>query len=133
MSIGVLYYSHSTSRGQSNFKSIPFHGASIDWKREEASTMSFKSPVKLEEADRVRYKNPTGEDFGGQIYKVKKSTNEDYSYECISYLRLYHDRVTCSFKNKTSSQIMKKVLKLSRNNFRTSGIKPTTIIHSSLK
>lgn len=132
MGIGTLYCSHSTSRGSSNFNSIPFHNASIDWKREEASTMSFQSPVKLEEADRIRYKSDTN-DFGGQIYKIKKSVGGDYQYDAISYLRLYHDRVTCSFKNKTSSQIMKKVLKLSKNDFSTSGIKDTRIVHSNLK
>lgn len=132
MSIGTLYYSHSTARGSADFKSIPFHSASIDWKREEASTMSFQSPIKLEEADRIRYKSDTT-DFGGQIFKVKKSIGGDYQYEAISYLRLYHDKVTCSYKNLTSSQILKKVLKLSRNNFVTSGIKDTEVIHSHLK
>ena len=133
MSIGTLYYSHSTSRGSAGFTTLPFHDASIDWKKSDASTMSFKSPVKLEEADRIRYANTNGEDFGGQIYKVKKNAGQDYSYEVISYLRLYHDKVTCSYKNKTSSQIMKKVLKLSKNNFRTSGIKDTKVVHSHLK
>ena len=133
MSIGTLYYSHSTTRANANFKSIPFHSASIDWKREEASTMTFSSPVKLSESDRIRYKNINGKDFGGQIYKVKKSVGGDYNYEVISYLRLYHDKVTCSFKNLTSSQIMKKVLKLSKNDFSTSGVKDTTVIHSNLK
>lgn len=132
MSIGVLYYSHSTKRNSAKFKSIPFHDASIDWKRNEASTMSFQSPIKLEEADRVRYKSNTT-DFGGQIYNIKKSVNGDYNYEVISYLRLYHDKVSASFKNMTSSQIMKKVLKLSKNNFSTSGIKKTSVIHSNVK
>lgn len=132
MSIGKLYYSHSTARGSAKFQNIPFHSASISWKREEASTMSFSSPVRLVEADRIRYKSDTT-DFGGQIYKVSKSAGEDYSYEVISYLRLYHDKVTCSFKNMTSSQIMKKVLKLSKNDFVTSGIKDTIIYHSNLK
>ena len=133
MGIGTLYYSHSTTRGSAEFTSLPFHDASIDWKKSDASTMSFKSPLKLNEADRIRYKNPDGEDFGGQVYKIKKNAGEDYTYAVISYLRLYHDKVTCSFKNKTSSQIMKKVLKLSKNNFRTSGIKDTKIVHSNLK
>ena len=132
MSIGTLYYSHSTSRGSANFRTIPFHSASIDWKREEASTMSFQSPIQLEEADRIRYKSDTT-DFGGQVYKIKKGVGEDYQYEVISYLRLYHDKVTCSFKNLTSSQILKKVLKLSKNDFTTSGIKNTNIVHSNLK
>lgn len=130
--IGKLYYSSSTSRGTASFKAIPFHSASIDWKREEASTFSFKSPIKLSEGDRVRYESDT-RSFGGQIYKITHRTNEDYSYECISYLRLYHDKVTCSYSNLTSSQIMKKVLKLSKNNFSTSGVKDTIGVHSNLK
>ena len=132
MAIGTLYYSHSTTRANAQFKSIPFHSASIDWKREEASTMSFKSPVKLSEADRIRYKSDTT-DFGGQVYKIQKSVGDDYQYEVISYLRLYHDKVTCSFSNLTSSQIMKKVLQLSKNDFVTSGVKDTKIIHSNVK
>lgn len=132
MSIGTLYYSHSTNRGSANFKSIPFHNASINWKRDEASTMSFKSPIKLAEADRIRYKSDTT-DFGGQVYKVKKSAGDDYQYEVISYLRLYHDKVTCSYSNMTSSQILKKVLKLSKNDFVTSGIKDTVAVFSNLK
>ncbi len=130
--IGKLYYSHSTSREKADFKSIPFNNASIDWKREEASTMTFKSPIKLEEADRIRYKSDKTT-FGGQIYKKKKTLTDDYEYEVISYLRLYHDKVTCSYKNLTSSQILKKVLKLSANDFVTTGIKDTIVVHSSLK
>lgn len=133
MGIGTLYYSHSTSRESAKFKSLPFYDANIEWKKNEASTMTFKSPTKLAEADRIRYKNIDGKDFGGQIYRIKKNANKDYTYDVISYLRLYHDKVTCSFKNKTSSQIMRKVLKLSKNNFRTSGIKDTKVVHSYLK
>ena len=132
MAIGKLYYSHSTTRETAKFNSIPFHDASIDWNREEASTMTFKSPVKLSEADRIYYKG-NNKDFGGQIYKMKKSLDSDYEYEVISYLRLYHDKVTCNYSNLTSSQIMKKVLKLSKNDFNTSGIKDTEIIHHNLK
>lgn len=133
MSIGTLYYSHSTTRANAQFKSIPFHNASIDWKREDASTMSFSSPVKLAEADRIRYKSKDGKDFGGQVYKVKKSAGQDYNYDVISYLRLYQDKVTCSYKNLTSAQIMRKVLKLSKNDFSTGGVKDTQVIHSNLK
>lgn len=132
MAIGKLYASHSTSRETANFTEIPFHSASIDWSRTDASTMSFRSPVQLQEADRIRYES-SEKSFGGQIYKIKKTTNDDYQYEVISYLRLYHDKVTCSFKNKTSSQIMKKVLGMSKNNFVTSGIKATNAVHSYLK
>lgn len=132
MAIGTLYYSHSTTREKAEFKSIPFSDATIDWKREEASTMTFKTPVKLAEADRIRYKSDTT-DFGGQIYKKKKALNDVYEYEVISYVRLYHDKVNFSCTNMTSSQILKKVLPLSANNFTTSGIKSTSVVHSSLK
>jgi len=131
--IGKLYYSHSTTRGTAKFNSIPFHDASIDWNREEASLLSFKSPVKLFEADRIYYKSANFKDFGGQIYKRKKSLSGDYEYEVISYLRLYHDKVTCSYSNLTSAQILRKVLKLSKNDFSTNGIKDTSIVHQSLK
>ena len=131
--IGKLFISHSTTRGSAEFSSVPFHSASIDWSRTEASTLSFRSPLLFEEGDRVRYQSIVGDDWGGQIYKVKGSTNGDYEYECISYLRLYHDKVTCSFQNMTSSTIMKKVLGLSRNDFSTAGITDTAAIHSGLK
>lgn len=130
--IGTLYASHSNSRGKADFNSIPFLDASIEWSRTDASTMSFKSPVKLEEADRIRYKS-NNTDFGGQIYRVKKTLSDIYSYEVISYVRLYHTKVTCSFSNLTSSQIMKKVLKMSNNDFNTGGIRDTSVIHDHLK
>lgn len=130
--IGKLYVSHSTQREKAEFKSIPFYNGSIEWNREQASTMSFKSPIKLAEADRVRYKSDRT-DFGGQIYKKKKSVSGDYEYEVISYLRLYHDKVTCNYSNMTSSQILKNVLKFSSNDFSTSGIKDTVVVHQNLK
>ena len=134
MSVGTLYMSHSTSRGEADFTSIPFHDASIEWNREEASTMSFKSPIKLAEADRIRYQaDGTKRNFGGQIIKVKESATDDYEYEAISYLRLYHSKVTFSCKNMTASNIMKKILKKDANKLSTSGIKKTSIIHSNLK
>ena len=132
MSIGTLYASHSTSAGSAVFNSIPFHSSSIDHKKLEAGTMSFTSPTLLEEADRIRYQSENT-DWGGQIYRRKLGTNKEYQYEAISYKRLYFDKVTVSFKNKTASQIMKKVLGKSKNNFRTSGIKNTELIHAYLK
>ena len=130
--IGTLYVSHSTTAKMADFKSIPFHGASINWRRDDASTLSFSSPVSLSTGDRIRYHSKYN-DFGGQIYKVKKTYKSDYQYECISYMRLFHDKVTCSYKNMTSSEILKKVLKLSKNEFKTGGIKKTELIHSNLK
>lgn len=133
MVAGKIYLSNSTKRGKADFFSIPFHSASINWNREEASTMTFKSPRKYPEGARIRYIRTGGNNFGGQIYKVQKGTGEDYTYNVISYLRLYHDKVTCNFSNLTSSEIMKKVLRLSKNDFSTSGITDTEIIHQNLK
>lgn len=132
MAIGKLYASHQTSRGSADFTQIPFHDASISWEREKASTMSFKSSKKLEEADRIRYKSSNAE-FGGQIYKIKKKFGEDYQYEVIDYTRLFHDKVSVQYANLTSSQILKKILKKSLNNHRTSGIQKTELVHKYLK
>ena len=130
--IGKLYVSHSTTPKMAEFQTIPYHSASINWRRDDASTLSFSSPVSLATGDRVRYQSKYN-DFGGQIYKVKKTYKSDYQYECISYLRLYHDKVTYSCKNKTSSEILREVLKLSKNQFRTGGIKKTELVHQELK
>lgn len=132
MSIGTLYYSHQTNRGYADFKSIPFYDASISWEREKASAMTFKSTVELAEADRIRYK-ATNTDFGGQVYKIKHKPGGDYEYEVIDYTRLFHDKVTVSYSNKTSSQILKAILKKNLNNHRTSGIEETKMIHRFLK
>lgn len=132
MSVGKLYYSHQTSRGYADFTQIPFHDASITWERDKASTMSFKSSKVLSEADRIRYKSNTT-DFGGQVYKIKKTYGGDYQYDVIDYTRLFHDKVTVQYKNKTSSQILKSILKKSLNNHRTSGIQNTQIVHRYLK
>lgn len=130
--IGKLYASHSTTPRMAKFESIPFHSASINWRRDDASTLSFSSPVKLVLGDRVHYQSRY-DDFGGQIYKVKRTYKSDYQYECISYMRLYHDKVTYSCKNKTSSEILREVLKLSKNQFRTGGLKKTELVHQELK
>ena len=134
LAIGTLYYSHSTSRGEATFTSIPFYDASIEWNKTEASTMSFKSPVKLAEADRIRYEaTDTRRNFGGQVTKVKATAKDDYEYEVISYLRLYHSKITFSCKNMTASKIMKKILKKDANKLSTAGITETSIIHGKLK
>lgn len=134
LAIGTLYYSHSTARGEATFTSIPFYDASIEWNRTEASTMSFKSPIKLAEADRIRYEaTDTRRNFGGQVIKVKATARDDYEYEVISYLRLYHSKITFSCKNMTASKIMKKILKKDANQLSTAGITETSIIHGKLK
>ena len=134
MSIGTLYYSHSTARGQADFQSIPFHSASITHNKNKASLMNFKSNVKLEEADRIIYKDLTNNrTFGGQIVKRDKTLREDYSYEVMDYTRLYQSKVTCSFSKSSSSTILKKLIKSDRNKLSTSGIQTTNLIHSYVK
>ena len=134
MSIGILYYSHSTSRGQAEFQSMPFYDASITHNRDKASSMSFKSNLKLQEADRIIYKNIINNTlFGGQIVKRSKTLGEDYSYEVIDYKRLYQSKISVSVSNSTSSNILKSILKNDLNNLSTAGIQTTNLIHSYLK
>ena len=134
LSIGTLYYSHSTSRGQAEFTSMPFHDANITHNRDKASSLSFKSNVKLEEADRIIYQDLTNnKTFGGQVIKRNKTLGGDYSYEVMDYTRLYQSKVIVSFSNKTSSQILRYSLNKDLNNLSTSGIQNTSLIHSYLK
>ena len=134
LSIGTLYYSQSTSRGQAEFQSMPFHDASITHNRDKASSMSFKSKLKLNEADRIIYNDVTNNTtFGGQVVKRSKSLGDDYTYEIMDYTRLYHSKVSCSFTASTSSAILKTLLKKDLNNLSTSGIENTTLLHSYLK
>lgn len=134
MSIGTLYASHSTSRGQSKFESIQFHDASITHNKDKASSMSFKSTFKLQEADRIIYKDIFNNNiFGGQITKRSKGFGEDYSYEIIDYTRLYQTKVSGSFSRSTSSTILKKLIKNDLNKLSIAGIKNTSYIHAYLK
>ena len=134
MSIGILYYSHKTNRGETEFIKLPFHGASITHNRDKASSMTFKSNIRLDEADRIIYDDITNNRrFGGQIIKRTKSRDDDYNYEVIDYTRLYTSKVTVSFSNQTSSQILKKLIKNDLNNLSVSGIESTSLIHSYVK
>ena len=134
MSIGALYYRHETSGGNVEFNSMPFHSASITHNRDKASSMTFKSNQKLEEADRIIYQDLTNNNtFGGQIVKRNKSLHGDYSYEVMDYTRLYQSKVTISFKKQTSSQILKKLIKSNPNGLSTSGIQDTKLVHAYLK
>lgn len=134
MSIGVLYHSHSTARGEASFNSIPFHSASITHNRDKASMLTFKSIEKLEEADRIIYQDiVNNRTFGGQVVKRSKTKGDDYSYEVMDYTRLYQSKVTCSFSKITSSKLLKKLIKSDRNNLSTSGIQSTNLIHAYLK
>lgn len=134
MAIGTLYYSQSTDRGQADFTSMPFHSATIDHNRDKASSMSFKSKVKLQEADRIIYEDlSNNKTFGGQIVKRSKTLGGDYSYEVMDYTRLYQSKTVCSFSNLTSSQILKKIIKADANNLSTSGIQDTKNVHKYVK
>lgn len=134
MSIGTLYCSHSTARGQAKFESMPFHDANITYNRNKASSMTFKSTRKLEEADRIIYRDKTNnKTFGGQITKRSKTLGGDYSYDVIDYKRLYQSKVSCGFEQSTSSQILKKLLKSNKNNLSTAGIQNTSYVHAYLK
>ena len=132
--IGVLYHSHETTRGKANFNSIPFHDASITHNRDKASSMTFKSTVKLAEADRIIYQDKDSNNiFGGQIIKRTKTLGEDYNYEVMDYTRLYQSKVTCSFSKVTSSKLLKRLLKSDPNGLSTAGIETTNYTHAYLK
>ena len=134
MSIGTLYYSQSTKRVEAEFQSMPFHSASITHNKDKASEMSFKSNIKLNEADRIIYRDLTNnKTFGGQIIKRSKTLGGDYSYDVIDYTRLYQSKVTCSFSKSTSSTILKTILKKNKNELPRSGIQNTDYIHAYLK
>lgn len=133
MSIGILYYSHSTSRGEAEFTQMPFYDASINHNRDKASSMSFKSNVKLDEADRIIYENTNNKKFGGQIVKRSKTLGGDYSYEIIDYTRLYQSKVTCSFSKSSSAIILKSLIKSNKNNLSIAGIENTSYVHAYLK
>lgn len=134
MSIGTLYYSQSTKRVEAEFQSMPFHSASITHNKDKASEMSFKSNIKLNEADRIIYRDLTNnKTFGGQIIKRSKTLGGEYSYDVIDYTRLYQSKVTCSFSKSTSSAILKSILKKNKNELPRSGIQNTNYIHAYLK
>ena len=134
MSIGTLYYSHSTSRGKAEFTSMPFHGASITHNRDKASMMTFKSNVKLDEADRIIYKDlESNKTFGGQVVKRSKTLGDDYSYEVMDYTRLYQSKISCYFSRTTSANLLRTLLKGNSNELSTSGIQNTNHVHSYLK
>lgn len=134
MSIGTLYYSHSTERYETEFSPIPFYDASIAHNHDKASMLNFKSNVKVYESDRIIYKDlRNNKTFGGQVVKRNKTLGGDYSYEVIDYKRLYQSKVSASFQKSTSSKILKSLIKSDRNNLSTAGIQDTTYVHSELK
>lgn len=135
MGIGTLYYSQNYSdRGETEFQSMPFYDGSITHNRDKASSMTFKSNVKLEEADRIIYKDISNNTtFGGQVIKRNKSLDGDYSYEIMDYTRLYQTKVTCHYKSYSSSGILKDLIGTDQNRLSTAGIQDTGFIHSYVK
>ena len=132
----MMYASDTPKLAETSFHEIPFSDGKIEYKRNEASTLSFTSPKKLSHGTRIKYVDPRGSkySFGGQIYKTKESVNGFYDYDVISYTRLYLSKsITVSYSNLTSSQIIKKLLKANPNNLSTSGITKTTNKHSYVK
>lgn len=132
----MMYASDTPKLAETSFHEIPFSDGKIEYKRNEASTLSFTSPEKLSHGTRIKYVDPRGSkySFGGQIYKTKESVNGFYDYDVISYTRLYLSKsITVSYSNLTSSQIIKKLLKANPNNLSTSGITKTTNKHSYVK
>ena len=136
MSIGTLYVSDTAKLSQTHFHSIPFNNAKIEYKSDSADSLSFRSNQSLAQGTRVRYNDPRGKryGFGGQIYKVKDSTNGLYEYDCVSYLRLYMSKISSvSYNDITSYNLLRKLLKNDPNQFSLAGLTKTTNKHSYLK
>ena len=136
MSIGKLYVSNTPKLSSTNFHSIPFSNAKIDYKSDSADSFSFRSNQPLSQGTKVRYNDPRGKryGFGGQIYKAKESTNGLFEYDCVSYLRLYMSKISAvSYSNITSYNLLRKLLKNDPNNFSLAGLTKTHNKHSYLK
>ena len=136
MSVGKLYVSNTPKLSSTKFHSIPFNNAKVEYKSDSADAFSFHSNQRLSQGTRVRYNDPRGKryGFGGQIYKVKESTNGWYEYDCVSYLRLYLSKIPAvSYSNITSYNLLRKLLKKDPNHPSLAGLKKTTNKHSYLK
>lgn len=120
---GELYYSTNIKgKNEITFETLPYSDLNIEWRYADASTLNFKSSLLLNNGDRIRY-DSTDKSFGGQVYKVSKSLGDLYSYECISYKRLFDTKVIFTAKNMTSKQILTKLLQSNENSFRIDGLK----------
>ena len=136
MSVGALYVSDTPRLSATSFHTIPFNNAKMDCKSDSADSFSFHTNQPLSQGTRVRYEDPRGKryGFGGQVYKVRESTNGLYEYDCVSYLRLYMSKIdSVSYNNITSTNLLKKLLKKDPNNLSTAGLTKTSNKHSYLK
>ena len=134
--IGKLYVSNTAKLSETGFHTIPFRGAKVDYNSDSADSFSFQTNGNLKHGTRVRYEDPRGKryGFGGQIYKSKETTNGLYSYDCVSYLRLYLSKISAvSYSDITSYNLLRKLLKNDPNNLSTAGLTKTTNKHSYLK
>lgn len=136
MAVGNLYVSNAAKLSSTKYHSIPFNNAKIEYKSDSADAFSFKTNRRLSQGTKVRFNDPRGKryGFGGQVYKVKESTNGIYEYDCVSYLRLYLSKIpSVSYNNITSYKLLRKLLKNDPNNFSLAGLKKTTNKHEYLK
>jgi transglutaminase superfamily protein len=108
--------------------SIPFNNLVIKDRIHSANTATFKSPKKLSIMKDVRIIGDIPE-FGGQITK-RKEAEEGYEYECMDYSRLLHGKIKISFKKKTGSYIIKKLL--SERKLKTGGVIKTKKKHGKI-
>lgn len=111
-----------------NLTSIPFSNLKYVQKAYDIDTVSFKSPVYLAQGSDIRVLGnfPT---FGGKINNIN-SDGGIYTYEANSYEDLLRGGVKASFIKKSSSYIIKNVLKAHKIGI--GGIKNTKSKHASL-
>ena len=136
MAIGTLYVSNTPKLAQTEFHSIPFNSAKIEYKHDVADAFSFRSNRSLQQGTRVRYNDPRGKryGFGGQIYQVKKSVNGLFEYDCVSYVRLYMSKITSvSYSNITSYNLIRRLILEDKNNLSLAGLTKTPNRHAYLK
>lgn len=107
---------------------IPISNLSYKQHVYNADTVSFESNKYLGNGTDIRVIGnfPT---FGGKVNDLDKSLGI-YSYECIDYTDLLRGKVKQTFIKKSSSQILKTILK--DRNLQTGGIKTTKKKHDEL-
>ena len=129
--VTTVYHTSSTDKYQTSFSSIPFNNASITFNSAKASTANFNSIEKLFEGDRIRIVGDNHRPFGGLITKPgSKLKDGAYSYECVDYTKLFFGKVTGTFSNKTSYEIIKSLV--DKLNYSAAGLKATTKKHSTV-
>lgn len=111
-----------------DLNTIPFQDMTYTQKVYDPNTISFKSTKYLKQGTDLRLLGNFIA-FGGKI-KSQPEGQGIYSYEANDYSDLLRGKIKASFENKTSSTIIKTILK--NRNLRTGGINKTTKKHDSL-